>query len=90
MPKTLQILAGSALVLTASCTSTKNSATPIEAGDDVQASTEQVEETSSDEAAPEALDPNDPNVMVCPVTGIMQRVDDPDSAGHHNDEMGAH
>lgn len=90
MSKTLQILAGSALFLTASCTSTENSAAPVESGEGVQASTETVEEGADAAPAEEELDPNDPNVMVCPVTGIMQRVDDPDSAGHHGGDSGAY
>jgi len=52
----------------ASCKSTNaDTAEPM----DAMVSTEEVEET---------LDPNDPNVMVCPVTGAMERID-PDAKG---------
>jgi hypothetical protein len=34
---------------------------------------------ASTEEMTEELDPNDPNVMVCPVTGQMQRIDDADA-----------
>lgn len=51
-----------------SCKSTSaDSPEPI----DAMVSTDEVEET---------LDPNDPNVMVCPVTGAMERID-ADGAG---------
>lgn len=37
----------------------------------------------------EELDPNDPNVLVCPVTGVMQRIDDEDGeAGHGEADHG--
>ena len=61
-------------VLSACVTGEKDTAEPIETG-----------EAATEETAPEEeLDPNDPNVLVCPVTGIMQRIDD-DAGGHHSD-----
>ncbi len=52
-----------------SCKSTNSDpAEPL----DAMVSTEEVEET---------LDPNDPNVMVCPVTGAMERIDPDADAG---------
>ncbi len=48
---------------------------------------DRVGDASVDAAAEEVeeLDPNDPNVMVCPVTGVMQRIDD-ETEGHHGGE----
>ena len=38
--------------------------------------------------AEEELDPNDPNVLMCPVTGVMQRIDE--DADGHGSEMEGH
>lgn len=43
-------------------------------------------EASADEMA-EELDPNDPDVLVCPVTGQMQRKSDAMGDSTHGDDM---
>ena len=47
----------------------------------IEVSTDQVTEASTDEVI-EELDPNDPDVMVCPVTGQMQRKSDASGSTH--------
>lgn len=70
MKNTLLSLPIALLPLLAACTSPeKTTADPA----DAMVSTDETEEQ---------LDPNDPNVMVCPVTGAMQRIQ-PGEDGYH-------
>lgn len=68
MKKSLLILTTLALPLVA-CTSPETTSEPV----DAMVSAEETEEE---------LDPNDPNVLVCPVTGAMQRLE-PGDEGYH-------
>ncbi|MEO1698233.1 MAG: hypothetical protein AAFU73_13120 [Planctomycetota bacterium] len=69
------LLAASVSVL-AACTTPKGS--------------EPVDAASAEAAVEETLDPNDPNVMVCPVTGAMERLDPSDPNYVHDADEAAH
>lgn len=78
MQKSLLISSLCILPFLVGCESTRGVQTSDTA--EMQASTEEVEV---------ALDPNDPNVMVCPVTGAMELIDNDESGGHGDmDEHG--
>lgn len=70
MKKSILILGAVALPLVA-CNGPEKGAERLDS--DASAATEEVQEE---------LDPNDPNVLVCPVTGAMQRLE-PGDDGYH-------
>lgn len=70
MKKTILILSAAVLPLVA-CNTPEQGAERLDA--DASVATDELEEE---------LDPNDPNVLVCPVTGAMQRLE-PGDDGYH-------
>lgn len=69
MIRSTTILSALALSFLAACTSPEKADEPVSA-----------QVTTDGESVEEELDPNDPNVQQCPVTGALSRID-PDAEG---------
>ncbi|MEM6674317.1 MAG: hypothetical protein AAF726_15840 [Planctomycetota bacterium] len=77
----IKIAAALALPLAVACT------TPEQASEPVEPQAAATPTTEGSETA-EVLDPNDPDVLVCPITGAMQRKSDADGDVHGEDGHG--
>ncbi len=76
MIRSTTILSALALSFLAACTSPEKAEEPVSA-----------QVTTDGETVTEELDPNDPNVEQCPVTGALKRIDPDAEASAHGEGM---